>query len=186
VLQEVIKTSRYVVCRSAATTLATTCAHHTGRRGISRPVLPDALPVSRHPPDDREKYSDLARSCLFSIQTQSLYDASIDGLPHFLYTDHTHLANLKYPGANGRSCRSPVDRTRKDHLPSRGGEPGDERLCADSLVEDYDCDPARIAIIGAAPNVAPPDDLPDNGGIFESENPFCGDSTGSEKGVRSC
>jgi len=50
-----------------------------------------------------ERYAPLAGASLFSIQTQSLYDASIDGLPHFVYTDHTHLANLKYPGADPRS-----------------------------------------------------------------------------------
>src|SRR5512133_3924593 len=34
----------------------------------------------------REKYD-------FTFQTQSLFDASVPGIPHFLYTDHTHLAN---------------------------------------------------------------------------------------------
>lgn len=33
----------------------------------------------------------------FTFATQSLYDASVPGVPHFLYTDHTHLANLYYP-----------------------------------------------------------------------------------------
>lgn len=33
---------------------------------------------------------------LFTIQTQSLFDASKDGLPHFLYTDHTFLENKNY------------------------------------------------------------------------------------------
>lgn len=33
----------------------------------------------------------------FTFQTQALFDASLPGLPHFLYTDHTHLANLYYP-----------------------------------------------------------------------------------------
>ncbi len=33
----------------------------------------------------------------FTFQTQSLFDASIPGTPHFIYTDHTHLENLKYP-----------------------------------------------------------------------------------------
>lgn len=33
----------------------------------------------------------------FSIQMQSLFDASVDGVPHFVYTDHTNLANLQYP-----------------------------------------------------------------------------------------
>ena len=48
----------------------------------------------------------------FSVQTQSLYDASLPGLPHFVYTDHTHLANLGYPAfsrdrlfARGPLCR---------------------------------------------------------------------------------
>jgi glycosyltransferase involved in cell wall biosynthesis len=35
---------------------------------------------------------------LFSFQTQSLFDASVAGLPHFLYTDHTNHANLYYAG----------------------------------------------------------------------------------------
>lgn len=34
----------------------------------------------------------------FSFQLHSLYDASYPGLPHFVYTDHTHLENLNYPG----------------------------------------------------------------------------------------
>ena len=33
----------------------------------------------------------------FTFQTQSLFDCSIPGVPHFIYTDHTHLANLTYP-----------------------------------------------------------------------------------------
>jgi glycosyltransferase involved in cell wall biosynthesis len=35
---------------------------------------------------------------LFTFQMQSLFDASIEGIAHFMYTDHTHLANLSYPG----------------------------------------------------------------------------------------
>ncbi len=34
----------------------------------------------------------------FSFQLHSLYDASYPGVPHFVYTDHTHLENLNYPG----------------------------------------------------------------------------------------
>lgn len=32
----------------------------------------------------------------FSFQMQSLFDGSIGGLPHFVYTDHTHLENRHY------------------------------------------------------------------------------------------
>jgi len=34
---------------------------------------------------------------LFTFQMQSLFDCSLPNVPHFIYTDHTHLANLNYP-----------------------------------------------------------------------------------------
>lgn len=37
---------------------------------------------------------------LFTFQMQSLFDCSLPGVPHFIYTDHTHLANLNYQGFN--------------------------------------------------------------------------------------
>ena len=40
---------------------------------------------------------------LFTFQMQSLFDCSQPGVPHFVYTDHTHLANLNYPGYNHTS-----------------------------------------------------------------------------------
>ncbi|WP_354622641.1 glycosyltransferase family 4 protein [Psychromonas sp. MME2] len=33
----------------------------------------------------------------FTFQTQSFFDVSFPGIANFLYTDHTHLANLYYP-----------------------------------------------------------------------------------------
>lgn len=33
----------------------------------------------------------------FTVSTQSLFDAHLAGVPHFIYTDHTHLANLRSP-----------------------------------------------------------------------------------------
>ena len=33
----------------------------------------------------------------FTFQTQSIFDASVPGVPHYVFTDHTHLANLQYP-----------------------------------------------------------------------------------------
>ena len=32
----------------------------------------------------------------FTFQLQSIFDTHIQGIPHFVYTDHTHLANLQY------------------------------------------------------------------------------------------
>jgi glycosyltransferase involved in cell wall biosynthesis len=44
---------------------------------------------------------------VFSFQTQSLYDTSVPGVPHFLYTDHTHLSNLESAYFDRRQLRSP-------------------------------------------------------------------------------
>ncbi len=38
-----------------------------------------------------------ANNYAFTFQVQSLFDCSVAGVPHFVYTDHTHLANLNYP-----------------------------------------------------------------------------------------
>jgi glycosyltransferase involved in cell wall biosynthesis len=43
-----------------------------------------------------------------------------------------------------------------------------------SLVEDYHCDPSRITIVGAAPNMTPPDALPDNGNYANQTVLFVG------------
>jgi glycosyltransferase involved in cell wall biosynthesis len=42
---------------------------------------------------------------VFSFQTQSMYDTSVPGVPHFLYTDHTHLSNLSSPDFERRNLR---------------------------------------------------------------------------------
>ncbi len=44
----------------------------------------------------RQELGDLSRyACTF--QTQSLFDGSMPGVPHFVYTDHALLTNLQYP-----------------------------------------------------------------------------------------
>jgi glycosyltransferase involved in cell wall biosynthesis len=42
----------------------------------------------------------------FSFQIQSLFDGSIPGIPHFVYTDHTHLENLRYAGSEAKDLYS--------------------------------------------------------------------------------
>ena len=42
---------------------------------------------------------------VFSFQTQSLYDTSVPGVPHFIYTDHTHLSNLESQYFDRRNLR---------------------------------------------------------------------------------
>ncbi|MBI5353864.1 MAG: glycosyltransferase family 4 protein [Chloroflexi bacterium] len=43
----------------------------------------------------KERLSDQEYSFIF--QVQSLFDCSLPNVPNFVYTDHTHLANLNYP-----------------------------------------------------------------------------------------
>jgi glycosyltransferase involved in cell wall biosynthesis len=38
------------------------------------------------------------REYAFTFQTQSMWDGSVPGLPHFVYTDNTELAQLRQPG----------------------------------------------------------------------------------------
>jgi glycosyltransferase involved in cell wall biosynthesis len=176
ILQDVIKPSRQVVYRGAATALITyarhiACGHRDFRDLFYRtPYLFHAIRRLV-----AEKYSALASSALFSIQTQSLYDAGIEGLPHFLYTDHTHLANLRYPGAGPSRLLSPrwiqleagiYHRVRTNLVMSS--------FIRDSLVEDYGCEPSSVAIVGAAPNLPPPASLPDNAGYSNRTILFVG------------
>jgi len=164
ILQDVIKTSPTVVYRGGAMALITylqrilSGSHDLRDIYYRTPFLFHAIRrmVAR-------KYSDFIPTSLFSIQTQSLYDASIDGLPHFLYTDHTHLANLRYPGVRRTQLFSSqwiklesalYHRVRANLVMSS--------FVRDSLIEDYACDPSRVSIVGAAPNLPPPASLPDN------------------------
>ncbi|MCH6236780.1 glycosyltransferase family 4 protein [Cognataquiflexum rubidum] len=39
-----------------------------------------------------------SKEYIFTFQTQSNFDGKISNSPHFVYTDHTHLVNLEYPG----------------------------------------------------------------------------------------
>jgi glycosyltransferase involved in cell wall biosynthesis len=89
----------------------------------------------------------------FSFQMQSIFDASRDGLPHFVYTDHTHLANLYYSDFDHRRLyaqswikleraiyqRAALNFTRSTNI-------------SHSLVEQYGCDKDRVACVYAGSN----------------------------------
>ncbi|MGA3169825.1 MAG: glycosyltransferase family 4 protein [Chthoniobacteraceae bacterium] len=174
VLQEVVKSSRSLLWRGAAATLLTYLPR-IARGDRDFRDLYYKTPFLFHSIRRliAEKYAALAPSCLFSIQTQSLYDAGIDGLPHFIYTDHAHLTNLRYPGrftlASPRWIaleKGIYQRARRNLVMSA--------FVRDSLVQDYACDPSRVVIVGAAPNLPPPDSLPDNAGYSNQTILFAG------------
>jgi glycosyltransferase involved in cell wall biosynthesis len=93
----------------------------------------------------------------FSIQIQSLFDASTAGTKHYVYTDHTHLANLQYESFDRR------------HLFSKrwiAQETSVYRNAAmvfvrstnirRSLIDDYACEPGRVECVYAGSNASPP------------------------------
>lgn len=89
----------------------------------------------------------------FSFQMQSLFDASLAGLPHVIYTDHTALANLDYPGFDKRSFYSDewlkleqtiyknatMVFTRSNNITR-------------SVIEKYNCSPSKVVCVYAGSN----------------------------------
>ncbi|HKT72557.1 MAG TPA: glycosyltransferase family 4 protein [Steroidobacteraceae bacterium] len=95
---------------------------------------------------------------LFTFQTQSLIDASVPGTPHFVYTDHTHLANLTYPVPSQTPLASKGWRELERSIYQNA------RLVftmsshiSRSLTEQYGCLSSRVQCVYAGSNVATPD-----------------------------
>lgn len=91
----------------------------------------------------------------FIFQTQSLFDARHSRLPHFLYTDHTYLANLRYPqpkpllpvpDAWRRMERDLYLRADRNFVSSG--------FAAESVREDYAVSDERIEVVFSGCNVA--------------------------------
>jgi glycosyltransferase involved in cell wall biosynthesis len=89
----------------------------------------------------------------FTFQLQSIFDTSIDGIPNFVYTDHTHLANLYYAAhmrvrlfsAEWISCEKKI----YDHacmLFTRSTN------ISQSLVDQYGLPPEKVAYVFVGPN----------------------------------
>jgi glycosyltransferase involved in cell wall biosynthesis len=49
-----------------------------------------------HVRDLVRNYAGDPENIAFTFQLQSIFDTHLEGIPHFIYTDHTHLANLQY------------------------------------------------------------------------------------------
>lgn len=89
---------------------------------------------------------------LFSFQIQSMFDASIPGLPHFLYTDHTELANLEYPSFDAESIDwrwIELEKTIYQHADINFVRSTNIRR---SIIEDYGCPPEKVALAYAGSN----------------------------------
>ncbi len=89
----------------------------------------------------------------FVVQTQSLFDASVPGVANFVYTDHTHLSNLEYPGWN-RAALAPqawIDLERSVYRHARMVFTMSSNVSR-TLIERYGCEPERVKCIYVGSN----------------------------------
>jgi glycosyltransferase involved in cell wall biosynthesis len=94
------------------------------------------------------------REYAFTFQTQSIFDASVRGIPHFTYTDHTHLANLSYPGFDRKElyAKSWIECEKQIYHNATLNFTMSSNI-SKSIIEDYSCDADRVACIHCGPNV---------------------------------
>ncbi len=92
-----------------------------------------------------------------SLQIQSLFDARTPGTPHFVYTDHTHLANLQYPDFDQRALRGPrwLDLERALYANASTVFTRSSNISR-SLEEQYGCPVQRVVRVGAGSNARVP------------------------------
>jgi glycosyltransferase involved in cell wall biosynthesis len=93
------------------------------------------------------------RKYAFTLQTQSLFDGSVPGLPHFVYTDHAELQCLQLPGFSKKDLfpRRWIDLERSIYQHARIVFTM-SRKTSTCLVEEYGCSPDRVAWVGAGQN----------------------------------
>lgn len=91
---------------------------------------------------------------LFTIQIQSMVDCSVPGVPHFIFTDHTHLANLQstYFKRSALRPRWWIALESEMYRNARVVFCGTTHV-EQSLIEDYGLDPAHVRVVGYGSNV---------------------------------
>jgi glycosyltransferase involved in cell wall biosynthesis len=93
---------------------------------------------------------------VFSFQTQSMYDSSVPGIPHYLYTDHTHLSNLSSAHFDRRNLRSAswraLERSLYHNVTCAFTRSSNVKADLDRL---YDLPPSQSLCVFAGTNVAP-------------------------------
>jgi glycosyltransferase involved in cell wall biosynthesis len=91
---------------------------------------------------------------VFTFQMQSLFDASTPGIPHFVYTDHTHLENRHYTTGTP-NLYSPrwieLERQVYQNASITFLRSSNVRR---SLLEDYGCPPDQAVLVYAGSNAS--------------------------------
>lgn len=97
-----------------------------------------------------------AHDYAFTFQTQTLFDARLKELPHFIYTDHTVLANLRYPEVDPQRALfskpwMALEHEIYDHATKIFTA---SNFARDSAIADYHCEPERVVCVYTGINVA--------------------------------
>ncbi len=95
-----------------------------------------------------------AKDYSFTIQAQSMFDASVPGIPNFIYTDHTHLANLYYPGFNPKDLFSKKWIALEKEIYNHAAKIFTWSVNINkSLIEQYNCTPEKITCVYSGSNI---------------------------------
>lgn len=91
----------------------------------------------------------------FSFQMQSLFDASTPGIPHFVYTDHTHLENLNYAAKGRANLYAPgwIELEKEIYRNAALTFVRSSNVRR-SLMEDYGCPGEKAALVYAGSNAS--------------------------------
>lgn len=91
----------------------------------------------------------------FTFQTQAMFDASVPDIPHFIYTDHTHLENRNYPVPEAATPLSPTwAAMEKGAYQNARMVFTMSRNISRSLISEYGCPPQRVKCVYAGSNVS--------------------------------
>jgi len=94
-----------------------------------------------------------AQDFAFTFQLQSLFDTSLPGLPHFVYTDRTVLANLAYPNYDPHNLYAPAWIELEKNIYNNASLvfTRSNYICR-SLTVDYQCPPEKALCVYAGSN----------------------------------
>jgi len=106
----------------------------------------------------------------FSFQMQSLFDAKTENLHNFVYTDHTHLANLHYPDFDRRKLfsKSWIEREKTIYQHASMVFTRSTNI-ARSVMDQYACEPNKVSCVYAGSNVKV-DSVPTAGRDYRAKN----------------
>lgn len=107
---------------------------------------------------------------LFTFQTQALFDANLPGTPHFLYTDHTHLENLRYPGYDKRMLVRKWTNLEKKAYQNATLVFTMSSNISRSLIQDYGCDPSKVVCVYGGSNVRVSEEEPFDPDRYKRKN----------------